>query len=124
MKRRYRSTGHQMKGNQMFMLTICTNHAQFMLPRYMMNSADKVLVKGKVKSFNFKGFRSLGYLLPLSHTLPLTTVKRSRLTRSSICNILLALDIRNGCQHEGFSRSCFYRFCSKWLSKRILQTSI
>ena len=37
--------------------------------------------------------------LPLSHTLPLTTVKRARLSRSSICNILLALDIRDGRRH-------------------------
>ena len=44
-----------------------------------------------------KGFRFLGYLLPSSHTLPLTTVKQARLTRSSICSILLALDIGDGC---------------------------
>ena len=25
---RYPSTGHQLKGNQIFMLTICTNYAQ------------------------------------------------------------------------------------------------
>ena len=32
------------------------------------------------------------------HTLQLTTVKRARLTRSSIHSILLALDIGDGCQ--------------------------
>ena len=62
----------------------------------------KFLVKGKVKSINFKGLRFLGYLLPSSHTLPLTTVKRARLSRSSIRNILLALDIGDGCRQIGY----------------------
>ena len=59
--------------------------------------ATILLVIGQVKPINFKGFRFLGYLLPSSHTLQLTMVKRARLTRSSICIILLALDIGDGC---------------------------
>ena len=39
-------------------------------------------------------------ILPLSHTLPLTTVKRARLSRSSIRNILLALDIGDSCRQS------------------------
>ena len=37
-------------------------------------------------------------LSPSSHTLPLTTVKRARLKRSSIHNIPLAWDIGDGCR--------------------------
>ena len=36
--------------------------------------------------------------MPSSHTLPLTMVKQARLSRSSIRNILLALDIGDGCR--------------------------
>ena len=38
------------------------------------------------------------HLLPSSHSLPLTTVKRARLKRSSIRNIPLALDIGDSCR--------------------------
>ena len=38
------------------------------------------------------------HLLPSSHSLLLTTVKPARLSRSSIRNILLALDIRDSCR--------------------------
>ena len=62
-------------------------------------------------------FRLLGYLLPSSHTLPLTTqktqmVKRARLPRSSIRSILQALDIGDGCRQQiavsAFNRNKFY----------------
>ena len=48
---------------------------------------------------------SMVYLSTSSNTLPLTTVQRARLTRSSISNILLALDIGDGCRQMPFTDS-------------------
>ena len=36
---RYPSTGHQLKCNRMFMLTICANYVNIMLPHFMINIA-------------------------------------------------------------------------------------